>query len=68
MTATILPFPAPPELVRRNLAAHSRIVACPWCDAPAGRPCVNRGTVQIRITGPHAARLAAAELEGEPCA
>lgn len=59
MTAQILQFPISDACTR--LAARSRRVPCPYCQAPPGRPCVNRGTRQIHLTGPHPDRVAAAE-------
>lgn len=63
MTAQILQFPILDA--RTRLAARSRRVPCPYCQAPPGRSCVNRGTRQIHLTGPHPDRVAAAEIELE---
>jgi hypothetical protein len=67
VTATIIPFPVPIEKALRSLRARCRVVACPHCGAVPGRPCVNRNTAQVRVTGPHPDRIAVAEaaLEGE---
>jgi hypothetical protein len=43
----------------------ARRVACPWCGAARGQPCVRRGSnIPLRRTPAHPARLIAAALGG----
>ncbi|WP_055694177.1 zinc finger domain-containing protein [Streptomyces prasinopilosus] len=53
--------PAPADRSRDDLRARALRVPCPWCRAPAGRPCtVPRLGIPLKNAPAHASRLVAA--------
>lgn len=65
--AVILPFPSrsPEPLSRRERRALAKTIRCRECGAAISKPCTNKGTSIVRLSGPHPDRMAEAEAAAE---